>query len=154
MKRVATICLLLMLASGGAAARECVGLRTLQSSIPKAPSLMASIRALLGSSKGGHLPPCSAINGVLGKMNNQAVPGGTGLEPKQAFNPAAAQTNLSKALADPAIKARLTELQGPGMDEDTRLFFEAALFEDEGFYGARDLRVQQLRERLGAGRQP
>lgn len=135
--------LLLLGAASGAGARECSGLLDLH----RQSAMAVKIQSAYGGS-GQTLPGCSSSRSVLAKLMGDVKRGGTNLEPEKPFDPVTAQANLQEAMNDPEIKKRVAELQGEIKDEDTRLFFEAALFDEEGFYGARDLRIQQLQQRL------
>ena len=138
-------CLLVLLGTmSGVGARECAGLADLRSQY----AFAARIQSAYGGTGSQALPGCSSSRSVLAKLMGNVKRGGTNLEPEKPFDPVAAQANLQEAMNDPEIKQHLAELRVEIKDEDTRLFFEAALFDEEGFYGARDLRIQQLQQRL------
>ena len=59
-----------------------------------------------------------------------------------------AQANLEAALKDPAIKARIDKARADIKDENVLLAYEAAVFDDEGYYDARELKIQQLLQRI------
>jgi hypothetical protein len=149
METLVKICLVIVLGwVNCAAGKDCVGLVELQNQNPPSTSLMKNILSLFRSDMVQTLPACSAANGVLNKVNNHTVRGGTRLETEKPLDPAKAQANLQAALSNPSVKGRLAELQRIVKDDNTRLFFEAAIFDEEGYYGARELRIQELQQRL------
>lgn len=148
MKRLAKICLLLALGwAGCAGAKDCIGLRELQNQKPRVASMAKEASSVLERNV-AQAPACSALQGVLTQVANNEKRGGRRLEEEKPLDPAEAQADLRTALDDPALKSRLAALQREIKDDTTRLFFEAAVFDEEGHYGARDLRIQELQQRL------
>jgi len=148
MKHMEKLLLLMLMGwSGGASAAECVGLIQLRSQFASQQALADRVvSAYAGPAQG--LPSCTSSRSVLAKMLGNVKRGGTRLEEEKPYDPIAARANLQQALSDPAIKNRLTELKGEVKDEDTRLFLEAAIFDEEGFYEARELKIRELQQRL------
>jgi hypothetical protein len=143
MKRLDKICLLMVLGwTSCAGAKECAGLVALKG------QLSSSVQSSYQTSPAKALPACTASVGVYDKVMRRAKRGGTRLEDEKPFDRAEAEANLRAALSDPAVKTRLAELHREVKDDNTRLFFEAAIFDEESFYGARDLRIQELQQRL------
>jgi hypothetical protein len=91
---------------------------------------------------------CSSVTSVFAKVIHDNQTSGKRLEKEKPFDAKEAEANLSTALADPAIQARLNKLQQAVPDENARLFLEAAIFDEEGYYSARELRVRQLLEKM------
>lgn len=148
MKRLAKICLLVSLGwVGCAGAKDCIGLRELQNQKPRVASIAKNASSVLQRNV-SQAPACSALQGVLTQVTNYEKRGGRRLEEEKPLDPAEAQADLRTALGDPALKSRLDALQREIKDDNTRLFFEAAVFDEEGHYGARDLRIQELQQRL------
>lgn len=142
-----TLAILFMFAATAAnAAEECVGLTSKLKSNEGASSFSkAVINAILGYAEG---PGCSSLTSVMDVVLHGSKTSGRRLEDKKALNVAQAQANLDKALADPSIGARMEKLKQHAPDEKVRLYLEAAILDEEGYYDARDLRVQQLTEKL------
>jgi hypothetical protein len=94
-------------------------------------------------------PPadCNSLAAVADKIINRKKTGGRRLEQDKPLNVAEAQANLDKALQDPAIRARVEKLKTEVADENARLVYQAAVMDEEGYYGARDLLIQQLLQR-------
>lgn len=141
---------LLLLGSAAAQADKCVGLEKFAA---EKPGLSAK-PAFLQLKAAGEAPPpagvdCSSLTSVFKRVVDGTRPGGRKLEDDKPFDRAEAQANLDKALQDPEIRAQLDKLQHDVPDETTRLLYEAAVLDSEGFYNARELRIQQLREKLG-----
>ena len=59
-----------------------------------------------------------------------------------------AQANLDAALKDPAMKTLFDKARAEIKDESVLLAYEAAVLDDEGYYDARELKIQQLMQRL------
>jgi phage terminase small subunit len=79
---------------------------------------------------------------------NREKTGGRKLEPEKPLDPKKAQANLEAALKDPAIRARLDNARAEIKDENVLLAYEAAVFDEEGYYDARELKIQQLLQQL------
>jgi hypothetical protein len=91
---------------------------------------------------------CASLISVLQKISGRTVTGGRKLENDKPFDPLAAQANLAAAMRDANVAPRIKQVQSEFRDENLRLFYEAAILDEEGFYPARDLRVQQLQQQL------
>jgi hypothetical protein len=92
------------------------------------------------------LAACSSLTSVWAKVTKQKKVGGRQLEKERPLNPAEAQANLAAAQKDPAIRARLERAAKEIADPIVRLVYEAAILDEEGFYAARDLKIQQLQQ--------
>jgi hypothetical protein len=126
-----------------AAAQKCVGLVQNQASAPRA--LAAFIDSLLALN-----PPCGSAKAVLARVVSRDKTGGRKLEADRPLDLARAQANLDAALRDPAVRARLDKARTETADANVLLAYEATILDDEGFYDARDLKLQQLLQRLDA----
>lgn len=91
---------------------------------------------------------CSSFLTVIGKVIGRDTTAGRRLEKDRPFNPAAAQANVDKALRDPDVRKRIDALRREVPDDTVRLLHEAVVFDEEGYYDARELRIQQLQQRL------
>jgi hypothetical protein len=91
---------------------------------------------------------CGSLMSVLDRLFNTRKTGGRKLEEDRPFNVQAAQTDLAKAQADPEVRARLEKLRRTVADPTRRLVYEAAVLDEEGYYGARDLRINQIKQQL------
>lgn len=91
---------------------------------------------------------CSALVSVFDLLANDPKPGGRKLEENRPFNPQAAQADLAKAQADPEVRQRLDKVRKQISDPNRRLLYEAAILDEEGYYSARDLRINQLKQQL------
>jgi hypothetical protein len=91
---------------------------------------------------------CGSFLTVIGKLISRDVTAGRRLEKDRPFNPAAAQADVDAALRNPDVRKRIDALRREVPDETVRLMYEAVVFDEEGYYDARELRIQQLRQRL------
>lgn len=100
---------------------------------------------MLGSTKAQDKAnvPCGSLQNVLSMLERSNRTGGRRLETDKPFDPVAAQKNLDAALAKPDVRARLDELRAVE-DANERLAYEAAVLDDEGFYDARNLKLEQI----------
>jgi hypothetical protein len=136
--RLTTLLLLLAyLCSGSARAAECVGVVELQKALSTQVSSFFS--SLVG---------CGSLTTVVKRIMSRNRTSGRRLEEEQPLNMQEAQANLNAAVKDPAVRRKLEQARREISDEKTRLAYEAAIFDEEGYYSARDLRIQQLSERL------
>ena len=85
---------------------------------------------------------------MLSRVVSREKTGGRKLEPDKPLDLKKAQANLEAALKDPEIKARVDKARAEIKDENVLIAYEAAVFDEEGYYDARDLRIQQLQQRL------
>jgi hypothetical protein len=93
-------------------------------------------------------PPCGSGKVVLSRLVNREKTGGRKLEPDKPLDLKKAQANLDAALKDPGIKALIDKARAEIKDENVLLAYEAAVFDDEGYYDARELKIQQLLQRI------
>lgn len=92
--------------------------------------------------------PCGSLETVLNQIVKRDRKGGRKLEKDRPFDVTAARADLEDARSDPEISSRIAQANKQGLDENTRMVYEAAILDDEGHYSARDLLVQQLQQRL------
>lgn len=122
-------------------AQKCVGL--LQIRPDASPALLAFIKSFLERE-----PPCGSAKAVLSRIVSRDKTGGRKLEPDKPLDTKKAQANLDAALKDPGIKARFDQARAETSDENVLLAYEAAVLDEEGYYDARELKIQQLLQRL------
>lgn len=91
---------------------------------------------------------CGSLTSVLNKIGNRGKTGGRRLENDKPLDPKEAQANLDAALKDPEIRIRMDKVRNETTDENTRLVYEAAILDEEGYYNARELIIQRLRQKL------
>jgi hypothetical protein len=94
-------------------------------------------------------PQCSSVIRVLGELQKGKSAGGRKLKPGQ-FDRAAAEKELTVARADPAFKESLRAALSGVTDPAARKVVEAAVLEDAGYFGARELLMNELFELSGA----
>ena len=125
---------------GLAGAAECVGLAAIGGG-----ALGAGVQD--ASKKGGPpLADCGSLTSVLKKVARQGKVGGRQLEKDRPLNVAEAEANLAAARRNPALRRRLERVAAEVQDPAVRLAYEAAVLDEEGFYAARDLKIQQLQQ--------
>jgi hypothetical protein len=132
---------LLLLAASTAMAQDCKGLQDLQDSA-QAQTTVNNIR------EDKEQTDCGSLMSVLDRLFNTRKTGGRKLEVDRPFNASAAQAELTKAQADPEVRPRLEKIRKEVTDPTRRLVYEAAVLNDEGYYSARDLRINQLKQQL------
>jgi hypothetical protein len=91
---------------------------------------------------------CGSLTSVVNRLVNRNRTSGRRLEEGKALNAAEAQANVDAALREAEVRRKIERTRREVPDENLRLVYEAAIFDEEGFYNARDLRIQQLSERL------
>jgi hypothetical protein len=91
---------------------------------------------------------CDSLRLVLGKLTNNKRMAGRQLEGDKPLDEAAAQKDLQAARRDPVISSRIEKIRRDVADENARLALEAAVLDEEGHYGGRELLIRQLRQRL------
>lgn len=127
---------LLLTASLTVVAQDCKGLQDLQA------------QGLQDLSKDPPQSDCGSLISVLDRLTNTHKTGGRKLEEDRPFNAQAAQTDLAKAQADPEVRQRLEKVRKQIADPNRRLLYEAAVLDEEGYYAARDLRINQLKQQI------
>ncbi len=125
-----------------ASAQKCLGLLDIPTTTTSS-AMVAFIKSFNSTN-----PPCGSGKVVLSRIVNREKTGGRKLEPDKPLDVKKAQANLDAALKDPGIKARLDKARAEITDEDVLLAYEAAVFDEEGYYDARELKIQQLLQRL------
>lgn len=131
----------MFLLSSPALAETCVGLNQILVNAPM--NLQELIRSFLSSN-----PPCASAKVVAYKLVNREKTGGRKLQGDKPLDLKKAQANLDLALKNPELKGRIEKAHRDIIDENARLAFEAAIFDEEGYYDARELKIQQLLQRL------
>ena len=91
---------------------------------------------------------CRSLADVLNKVSYHSATGGRRLEKDKPFDPAEAQANMDLALQDPEIRSQIENIRREIEEENVRLVYEAAIYDDEGYYDARELIIQRLRQKL------
>jgi hypothetical protein len=118
-------------------------------------SVLADVMSRLGQlasaakmmiSKDATIADAKSVDGVLKLVIEGKRPGGRSLEANKPLSPGEAQANLDKAMRDPLAKGRIEEMRHQVSDPQLRLLFEAAILDEEGFYGARDLKIGELEQ--------
>lgn len=142
---IASVVLVALVALAGPAQAQCRGLAAVSGFSKE--QLRSNLSSLGDTAKAGG-SACAAFWTVIGKVAGRDTTAGRRLETDRPFNPSAAQANMDKALRDPAVRKRIEALRRDVPDETVRLMYEAVVFDEEGYYDARELRVQQLRQRL------
>jgi hypothetical protein len=127
--------------SASANAQNCRGLLDIPATASSA--LTAFIKSLSDTNAA-----CGSVKVVLSRVVSREKTGGRKLEPDKALDLKKAQANLDSALRDPEIRARVEKARTDIKDENVLLAYEAAVFDEEGFYDARDLKILQLQQRL------
>ena len=150
MRLITSVLVAAVLAAPGQAQAQapCTGLAAVLSGVSKAelrPKLESP--TVQETAKAGGTA-CASFRTVIGKVIGRDMTAGRRLEKDRPFNPAAAQANEEKALRDPEVRKRIAALRREVPDETVRLLYEAVVFDEEGYYDARELRIQQLRQRL------
>ncbi|WP_448108341.1 hypothetical protein [Pseudomonas azerbaijanoccidentalis] len=130
------IATLMLPAAVTAMAQDCKGLQDLQ---------QASLQQMKNEPEQAE---CGSLMSVLDRLLNTRKTGGRKLEEDRPFNAQQAQADLTKAQADPEVRPRLEKIKKEVSDPTRRLVYEAAVFDEEGYYGARDLRINQLKQQL------
>jgi hypothetical protein len=133
------IATLLLPASVTVMAQNCQGLQDL----PDALSRLAQ-----SVEKDPEQTECSALASVFDRLASTRKTGGRKLEEDRPFNAQEAQANLAKAQADPEVRPRLEKIRKEISDPTRRLVYEAAVLDEEGYYSARDLRINQIKQQL------
>lgn len=95
-----------------------------------------------------YLVPCESLALVLRKLAGLGKTGGRRLESDKPLDIQQANKNLQEALNDANIRSRIEKMQGEVKDADARLVYEAAILDEEGYYDARELKIQQLQQKL------
>ncbi len=140
-KRASAAALIILL-SFGVNAQNCTGLMQISANTPKATSELVT-------SFFSKNPPCASAKMIVDMiLNPDKRIGGRKLEGDKPFNMREAQANLDAALKIPEVNAKITRARQEIADENVRLAYEAAVLDDEGFYGARELKLQQLMQRI------
>ena len=133
----------LILLAPGFAYSGCTGDLTDQRTLPG--NLIAALQPV---PSGGVMPTCDSLRSVLSKLSSDQRIGGRKLEDDKPFDEAAAQKDLEAARRDPNIRSRIEKIRRQVADENARLALEAAVMDEAGHYGGRELLIRQLRQRL------
>ena len=125
---------------------ECVGLSNILKDAPRKVSFFEMVASAIKTDSDG--AGCSSLTSVMDKVIHRNRTSGRRLENEKPLNIRDAEANLAAALRTPAILARLEKLKQQVPDEKVRLYLEAAILDEEGYYNARELRIQQLMEKI------
>lgn len=129
-----------LLLPAAAMAQDCKGLQDLQD--PRVASMAQQ------TGKDPELTECASLTSVFERLATTRKVGGRKLEEDRPFNAQEAQANLAKAQADPEVRPRLEKIRKEISDPTRRLVYEAAVLDEEGYYSARDLRINQIKQQL------
>lgn len=143
MKRAA-IAVLLFLVLSEAEANECVGLQKIRESLMAANKPRVAKLAEDTPEK----VPCGSIGPVLSRLARRETTGGRRLERDRPVSAAQVQAEMDAAHRDPEVRDLLEEVARDTPDANVRLFYEAAILDDGGYYAARDAKIDQLRKQL------
>jgi hypothetical protein len=89
--------------------------------------------------------PCSSLASVLTSLKMDKIEGGRGLEADKSLNCQKARDDLQEALNIAEIRTEIEKVRTTIADENERLIYEAAIFDDSGYQNARDLKILQLK---------
>ncbi|MCY1336298.1 hypothetical protein D9M69_221010 [compost metagenome] len=144
MKNITTLCAtVLLLGAVDASGQDCRDLSATQAGIS------AESRQMLDTIKSDKpRTECGSLSTVWGSLMSSGRPGGRKLEEDRPYNPSQAQANYAQAQADPDVRQRLDQVGKEVSDGNLRLLYQAAILDEEGYYGARDMLVRQLRQQL------
>ncbi|MGV8920085.1 MAG: hypothetical protein ACOH2R_20150 [Pseudomonas sp.] len=140
-----TLAMVLSSTAMAALGQQCQGLRDLQHQ-SSGNDAWSSLMQLISGDK--EQAECGSLVSVLDNVVNTPKTGGRKLEEERPFNAQTAQADLAKAQADPEVRKRLDKIKKEVTDPTRRLVYEAATFDEEGYYGARDLRIHQLKQQI------
>ena len=87
---------------------------------------------------------CSAVVKVLAQLQANKVPGGRKLHEGKPLDHAAARAELQKARTDPEFAGKLAAASEGVTDRTGRLVVEAALLDDDGYFAARQLLMEDI----------
>ena len=146
---------LALLVSGQAFSAGCDGLaaklRSKEASDPKTKGFFAKFLVLIDQADPTpENVDCNSVVVAVQSLVNPKRTGGRSLEPYAGLDRAAAQAEVDSALQKPEVQQAVEAIHHKYTDEEVRLLMEAAVFDDDGSYAARDLRLAQLREKIGA----
>ncbi len=127
---------------GGAQAKDCPGADS-----AGGPPFFSTLMGAMQRNPPPNEVDCNSVLTVIGKVKRSDKVGGRKLEKDKPFDPVEAQANLDSALQDPEIRTRIEKIRSEIKDEDVRLVYEAATFDEEGYYDARELIIQRLRQK-------
>lgn len=131
------IATLVLPASLTAMAQDCKGLQDLPGNYVKMKESVGNAPALAD---------CGSLKSVFDRLSSTRKVGGRKLEEDRPFNAQTAQADLAKAQSDPEVRPRLEKVRKEVADPTTRLVYEAAILDEEGYYSARDLRINQIKQ--------
>lgn len=135
---------LLLLAATTAFGADCKGLKELAGRATKPVQQLIEVVSRDSNAQN----KCGSLASVLHLVGNTPKQGGRKLEDERPFDAHEAQAELAQAHADPVLRRRLDEIRKDIPDGPQRLLYEAATFDEEGYYSARDLRIRQLQQQL------
>ncbi|WP_025040985.1 hypothetical protein [Nitrosospira briensis] len=92
--------------------------------------------------------PCESLTTILNKLMSREKTGGRKLENDKPLDQQKAKGNLQEALNNPETRARIDKIADKVTNENERLIYEAAILDEDGYYDARELKIQQLKQKL------
>ncbi len=134
-----SIAMLLLPAAMTAMAQDCKGLQDLPANLAKLAQ---------ATENGPAQSDCGSLASVFSRLASTRKVGGRKLEEDRPFNAQASQSDLASAEADPEVRPRLEKIRKEVTDPTQRMVYEAAVLDEEGYYGARDLRINQIKQQL------
>jgi hypothetical protein len=142
----ATVCLatVYIIGVGLVEAKNCVGL---DKKVSDTKGVFANIIAAIRRDTTDRAA-CGSLASVMDKAIRRNKVGGRQLETDRPLDVKQAQANLEAAYRDPAIRSRLEQVAQEVQDENVRLVYEAAILDEEGYYSARELKIEQLLQRV------
>lgn len=99
------------------------------------------LKAVASALTGTH---CGAVVKVLEQLQSTKKSGGRKLHEGKPLDRAAAQAELQKARSDPDFTRRLAAASNGVTEPTGRLVVEAALLDDEGYFAARQLLMEDI----------
>jgi hypothetical protein len=87
---------------------------------------------------------CGSIASVWQKVTLREKTGGRKLEPEAPLDIRAARQEWSEAQRNPALAARLADVEKHTSDPVERAIYQAAILDEEGLYWARDAKLAEL----------
>lgn len=92
--------------------------------------------------------PCDSLTTILNKLMSGEKTGGRKLENDKPLDQQKAKGNMQEALNNPETRARIDKIADKVTNENERLIYEAAILDEDGYYDARELKIQQLKQKL------
>lgn len=133
---IAGACLVPFAGRADTAGTSC--LKGKQAEAVRSSSLFDALKSALNG------PQCAGLVKVLTKLQASAVPGGRKLKEARPLDRAAAQAELAKARSDPEFTRLLASASQGVTDPTGRMVVEAALLDDQGYFDAHQLLMEDI----------